>query len=88
MKTKQIGLLLPLLSSGRMKLYKTSFSSRVTTPFIKSTMNRDLAQAFPQIHADVVAALSPQLLHGGLTAHAFSRAIFSSISFRSVSFPL
>ena len=71
-----------------MTLYKTSFSSRVAMPFFKTTMNRDLAQAFPQIHADVVAALNPQLLYSGLTANAFSRAIFLGVSTRSVCPPL
>lgn len=77
--------MLPLYATGRTTLYGTSFSSRVSMPFFKTTMNRDLAETFPQIHADLTAALTPELLHGGFTANELSRKAFAKVSVRSVS---
>ena len=62
----------------------SSFATRVSARFFKSTMDRNLAQTFPQLHADLAAAMSPQLLHSGLTAHEFSRKALMLASARSV----
>ena len=69
----QVDYMLPHYVGGRAMVHWSSFTTRVSVRFFNSTMNRDLAQTFPQLHTDLVAGMSPQLLHGGLPAREFSR---------------
>ena len=69
----QVDYTLPHYAGGCAMVHWSSFGLRVSARFFKSTMNRDLAQTFPQLHADLAATMSPQLLHSGLTAHEISR---------------
>ena len=81
----QVNYLLPLYACGQAQVHMPSFTARVSLRFLKSTMNRDLAQTFPQMHADLAAKLSPPLLHSGITAYKLSRKALIAATARFVS---
>lgn len=80
----QMNYLLPLYARGQAQVHGPSFTARVSLRFLKSTMNRDLARTFPQMHADLAARLSPQLLHSGITAYQLSRKALITATARFV----
>ena len=84
----QVDYLLPHFAGGRTMMQYSPFATRVSVRFLKSAMNRDLAQTFPQLHADLAATMSPQLLHSGFTAHELSRKAILLATARFVFPPL